>query len=262
MKIDSKNKKIVIFSDVHNDIHRVKNIIKEESADLNICLGDWFDSFEYDTSKDYKETASYLLEYLNNDKNISLWGNHDLHYIADNKSTLCSGYENWKYIDIDGVIANNRGNVKNKLKWFIRIDDWLCTHAGLHANHLPAVFNLKTNENINDDIDNFLSSQSLIADIKLNTNERFWFWEAGRARGGRARFGGIVWLDFNREFDPIDNVKQIVGHTPRYYHEIECHKTEGYLDALDGSNICIDTGLNQYITITDGKMERKYYNDL
>ena len=150
MKIDSKNKKIVIFSDVHNDFYRVKKIVKEECADLNICLGDWFDSFDYDTPKDYKDTASYLLEYLNDEKNISLWGNHDVHYLSDNKTTLCSGYENWKYIDIDEMIGNNRGNLQKKFKWFVRIDDWLCTHGGLHASHLPASFYLKTNTNIID----------------------------------------------------------------------------------------------------------------
>jgi len=257
MKIDSKNKKIVIFSDVHNDINRVKEIIKHENADINVCLGDWFDSFYYDSPENYKDTASYLMEYLDSPKNISLWGNHDIHYISDNNTTLCSGYEEWKYIEIDGALGNFRNKFKNKFEWFLRIDDWLCTHAGLHSSHLP--FDIKTN----DDIDAYLTSQVEIANVKLKaTKEHHWFWAAGRARGGYARFGGIVWLDFDYEFDPIDITKQIVGHTPRRSRTVQCHKTEGYLEAGDGNNICIDTSLSQYLTIANGKIEIKNYSDL
>lgn len=256
MKIDSKNKKIVIFSDVHNDYNRVKEIVKHEDADYNVCLGDWFDSFYYDSPGNYLDTAKYLMEYVDSDKNITLWGNHDTHYIADNPSTICSGYEDWKYLEIDEALGNFRGRIRNKFKWFLRIDDWLCTHAGLHSSHLP--HSVKTN----DDIDEYLNSQIEIANIKLNTKEHHWFWAAGRARGGYARFGGITWLDFDYEFDPIDVTRQIVGHTPRRPHQIQCHKSEGFLEAIDGNNICIDTSLSQYLTISNGKMEVKYYSDL
>ena len=52
MKISSKKQKILILSDVHQDINRLDKIIKTENADINVCLGDWFDSFIYDESSD------------------------------------------------------------------------------------------------------------------------------------------------------------------------------------------------------------------
>ena len=44
MKISSSNKKILIFSDPHQELDKVKKIIQAEKADINVCLGDWFDS--------------------------------------------------------------------------------------------------------------------------------------------------------------------------------------------------------------------------
>jgi len=38
---------------------------------------------------------------------------------------------------------------------------------------------------------------------------------AGRARGGRQEFGGVTWLDWTREFEPVSGVNQICGHTPQ-----------------------------------------------
>ncbi|MGA1047552.1 MAG: hypothetical protein ACO3UU_06055 [Minisyncoccia bacterium] len=72
MKIDSKDKKILIFSDPHQEIDKVDTIIKHEAADINICLGDWFDSFYKDYDSDYKATADYLLNYLDTKNSYTL----------------------------------------------------------------------------------------------------------------------------------------------------------------------------------------------
>ena len=49
MTFDSYRKKIVLLSDLHNNIEKFNKIIRHESADINICLGDWFDSFIWTT---------------------------------------------------------------------------------------------------------------------------------------------------------------------------------------------------------------------
>ena len=97
MKISSTNKKILVFSDVHQDINRLEKIIKAEDADINVCLGDWFDSFNYDENSDFIKTAVFLKDYISKSKNITLWGNHDTHYLSKNQYTLCSGYTTHKY---------------------------------------------------------------------------------------------------------------------------------------------------------------------
>jgi ribose 5-phosphate isomerase len=75
--------------------------------------------------------------------------------------------------------------------------------------------------------------------------------------------GGIVWCDFDDEFSPIDDLKQIVGHTSQWETgRAKQHNSEGYINITDANNICIDCHLNQYITIANGKIELKDYADL
>ena len=61
MKVSSENKKILIFSDVHQDINKLSKIISHESADINVCLGDWFDSFFFDSDieSSYRKLDKY-----------------------------------------------------------------------------------------------------------------------------------------------------------------------------------------------------------
>ncbi len=50
MTFDSHKKKILLLSDLHNNIEKFNKIVQHESADINICLGDWFDSFSLPVS--------------------------------------------------------------------------------------------------------------------------------------------------------------------------------------------------------------------
>ena len=256
MKIDSKDKKILIFSDPHQEIDKVDDIIKHEAADINICLGDWFDSFYKDYDSDYKATADYLLKYLDTRNSHTCFGNHDVHYLFNSDVAKCSGYEDRKYFAIDDVIGRYRKSVQDYFKWYFVIDDYLCTHAGIHPNYIPS-----TAKN-NDDIINYIDSECERATLAARTNDYHWFFKAGRARGGFARYGGIVWLDFDNEFEPIEDLKQIVGHTFRRSRGIEQHHTEGFSDLTEANNLCIDCNVNQWLTITNGKMEIKSYKDL
>lgn len=45
MKLTSKNKRILVLADPHQDVNKLDRIIKTEAADEVVCLGDWFDSF-------------------------------------------------------------------------------------------------------------------------------------------------------------------------------------------------------------------------
>ena len=107
MTFDSHKKKILLLSDLHNNIEKFNKIIQYESADINICLGDWFDSFNLDDSNDYKKTADYLMRYLSAPNNHTLFGNHDLHYLFNNHYTMCSGYEDRKFFAIDEILSNS-----------------------------------------------------------------------------------------------------------------------------------------------------------
>ena len=249
MKVSSENKKILIFSDVHQDINKLSKIISHESADINVCLGDWFDSFFFDSDTDYKSTAIELREdFLTKPNNITLFGNHDLHYLFDNKYTLCSGYKPDNHRLINEALGESKADIVSKFHWFLFVDEYLCTHAGLSNNFLSPI--IKNNE----DIYKYLTNQANDANIKIRTDQPHWFYGAGVARGGYERKGGLVWLDFDREFAPIEGLKQIVGHTYR--------KNGRVTEWRNTKNYCIDTNLSEWVTITNGKFEIKNYKDI
>ena len=247
MKINSKGNKLLIFSDVHQEIDKLAKIIKHEGADINICLGDWFDSHFIDKDEDVQKTAFFLKDYLAGG-NVTLFGNHDLHYFFANKYTICSGYEHRKSQVIDKTFGEDKLTIIDKFSWFLFLDEFLCTHAGLHYNFLPSI--IKNNE----DVYEYLTIQANDANIKIRTKQFHWFYGAGYSRCGDQPKGGIVWLDFDREFAPLKIMPQIFGHTYRRKGKIQTHcKTENY---------CIDTNLNEWMTITNGKLEIKNYKNL
>jgi hypothetical protein len=258
LTLDSKKKKIVIVADPHNDYKKLDKIITKEDGEINICLGDWFDSFVYDDPHHYSDTAKYLLEeFIPNKKNYTLFGNHDLHYLFDAPSVWCSGYEQWKFDRINDVIEKHRGYLQQKFHWACVVDGILLTHAGLDRRLLPPTCST------NDDIFKYLDQCSDDATTHLKSDDLHWFYQVGHSRGGRFRTGGIVWCDFDYEFQPIEDLNQIVGHTSQWKTGRACqyHK-EGFTNVAEANNICIDCHLNQYITITNGKIELKDYVDL
>ena len=255
MKIDTTNKKVLIFSDVHQSWAHVNKIIKAESADVNVCLGDWFDSFFYDDPEDVYETACTLENFVMKPNCYTLWGNHDLQYFYPSKYTICSGYEPSKLAYLNEILGRNKVTVADKFRWYIQIDDYICTHAGIHQHHLPAFFD--TTDPIS-----WLDHESKIGSIKVQSSEPFWFYTAGVARCGSARRGGLVWLDFNDEFKGIRGLKQIVGHTSSRENRIRGWKVNGETPVQKWNNICIDCHLAQYLVITNGKIEIKKFVDL
>ena len=84
--LSSAANKILIISDVHQEVDKLDKIINAECADINLCLGDWFDSHFTDSNEACEKTAFYIKKFVANPKNITLFGNHDLHYFFNNKS--------------------------------------------------------------------------------------------------------------------------------------------------------------------------------
>lgn len=250
MKLSSQNKRILVLSDIHQEVDKANRIIKAESADLIVNLGDEFDSFYKNSDYDVIKTCQFLTETLHDDKFHTLWGNHDLAYFYPSNHTLCSGYTTNKMSAIDKIFGPLKNDLAKKFKWHIQIDDFLCTHAGVSDNHLPPCLDLK---NINE----WLDEEAEAAKLRLNTDQSHWFYGAGKSRGGRLNKGGIVWLDFNNEFQPIKRLKQIFGHT--YGKVIRGHRSDIFHNPNDWNNICIDCNLNQYLIISDGKIEVKNY---
>lgn len=234
-------KKILIVSDVHQDVDKLEKIIKHENADINLCLGDWFDSHFYDSDAACEQTAIYLKNFVANPKNITLFGNHDLHYFFNNRYAYCSGYSNRKQDVIDQVFRKDKQEVISKFKWFTFVDEFLCTHAGLSRDFLSPI--ISSNESLCE----YLHGQAQDCNIKLLSDLPHWFYGAGRSRGGSQNKGGLVWLDFDHEFGPIEGISQIVGHTYRKQSRVTRYRGT--------DNYCIDTNLHQWITISNNNFQ-------
>lgn len=253
MKISSENKKVLIISDIHHQIDKLHKIIKHEAPDITLVLGDWFDSYDHDSTDVCINVAKYLLKYIHQDNVYTLWGNHDLHYFYTNRRLICSGYSNGKDLCITDALYPKFNEIKEKFLWYVWVDDFLCTHAGLHPYFLHPKMNINQEE-----VDLFLKREEELCKIAIVSDKPHWMYAAGNARGGPSKYGGIVWCDFEDEYKPIEGLKQIVGHTYSYVNKIRSHKTESD-NPLEWQNICIDCNLNEYLIISNGKMEIKQY---
>lgn len=251
MNISSKNKKIVVFSDWHQESDKLRKILKHESdADFFVDCGDEFDSFDYDSDYDVQKAAELRKETLHDPKFTVLWGNHSVSYAFEsNPYTKCSGYSQRKQQVINKVLGPND---YKKFKWFCWVDSFLCSHAGLHPYFLPP--NIKLTKPA---LTAWLTKETEAASIALESGDSHWTFRAGRARGGIQRVGGLLWLDFDREFKSIDGLKTIQGHSPRQSGKIESSR-----DDPKGNNWCIDCFCNQWLVFEDGKMRIGEYKNL
>ena len=256
MNLNSDKKTILVFSDPHQEIDRVEYILKKENYDIAVCLGDWWDSFTHNSEYDVEKTCKFLKNWIFKDNFFTCFGNHDIHYLYDNTTTICSGYEHNKDIFISDCLGNFLTPIRDKFKWYIWIDNYLCSHAGINTYHFNPIMEINK-----DGITRWLNEQIKFAEPKLINGERHWLYGAGQSRGGRQKVGGIVWQDADIDASPIDGISQIYGHTS--HDRILQHTDEdGFIDINDCNNIDVDCHLNQYLTIFNGKLKIKHIKDL
>jgi hypothetical protein len=243
--------KILIIPDIHCAYQKAQNIIKAEAPDKIICLGDYFDQF-HDTAEENKKTAIWLKALLKQDNVIALKGNHDVNYqYPPSRYTTCSGFTRNKWEAINEILLNEDWA---KLKWFHFEQGILFTHAGLHPRNIPPLdYGLNLEE--------WLKTQIYQAEIAALDGYSHWFFAAGRARGGSRPIGGLVWCDFDVEFEGVPDLRQVVGHTPRKV--LNCDDAAFYAEyGKDKDNICLDTHLNHYGILLNGQITIKAYKDL
>jgi hypothetical protein len=249
MFLSSQNKKILVFSDVHQDIKRAKYILEKENYDIVICLGDWFDSYFYNKKEDVIATCNFLKEWIFKENFYTIFGNHDLPLLYNNPHALCGGFEQSKKDLIIKEFGKSFEKIRDKFLWYIFIDDYLCTHAGLSERFLPYYFDkifIINKENIS----NFLKEEAIKAETSLLSGMSHWIYRAGFGRGGSQKVGGLTWLDYETEFERIENLPQIFGHS---FNKTIQNKN---------NNWNIDCNLSEYLLIENGKITIKKFIDL
>jgi hypothetical protein len=259
----------LIIPDIHHKWERAEKIISKVGADEVIFLGDYFDDFGDDPHM-VKDTVDWLEASVAKPERIHLFGNHDQHYAFVYKTFQCSGYAQWKYF----IVRDNiNPKVWDKLKWFHFLDNrWLLSHAGLHRLNVPpeVVKYRKDRKKFIAAITEFLDKEIRKGFQAGAEGVGSWVFNAGHARWGQQRVGGITWCDYTAEFYPVKGINQIVGHTPQQYGVKWCrltaddqlfhHSFEEYtptteiLDNPDlSTNVCLDVLGNMHYGIWDGK---------
>lgn len=237
-----QGEKAVVIPDVHNKWERAEAIVDAERPDRVVFLGDYFDDFG-DTVEDADSTAAWLERSLGDEARVHLVGNHDLNYMSRLQGLRCSGYGPRKH----AAIAR-RGLEWRRLEPFCWLGwegggggAWLCTHAGLSAPFLRLVRPGAAAA----DVPGVLEAARTDLDRINDEDHRHAFLQAGYARGGSAPTGGIVWCDYNAEYEDVPGLRQIFGHT----RDDEVRRGRGSGGA---EHYCIDTVLRHYLTYVDG----------
>ena len=274
------NKITLIVPDLHHKWERAEKIISAVGADEILLLGDYFDDFNDDPGM-VKGTAEWLESSVGKPNRVHLFGNHDQHYAYPYSTFRCSGYAQWKYF----IVRDNiNPKVWDKLKWFHFLDNrWLLCHGGLHKLNVPAEVTKYRKNRVKfvNAITHYLDTE-----IRKGFNDGAkglgsWVFNAGAARWGSQRVGGLTWCDYTAEFYPVQGINQIVGHTPQQYGvkwtrltaegQVFHHPYAEYTptpEELDNPelsiNICLDSvGGNLQYGIWDGKqLKIGQYKDL
>jgi predicted phosphodiesterase len=207
-------KTTLIISDLHHRWQQAEEIIATVDADEIIFLGDYFDDFNDDPAA-VRETCEWFESSVSKPNRIHLFGNHDQHYAYVYRTFRCSGYAQWKYFIIHDTLPHQ---IWNKVKWYHFLDGrWLLTHGGLHKDNVPgSILKLKTDRpKFIKELGNYLDYH-IREGFRLGaTGQNSWIFNAGAARWGNQKIGGITWCDFEKEFAPFRGINQIVGHTPQ-----------------------------------------------
>jgi UDP-2,3-diacylglucosamine pyrophosphatase LpxH len=221
----------LIIPDIHEKIDITDEIIaRYPDCRYRYFLGDYWDSFEWEFHPDHwARVARWLMRNSNDSKNIFLIGNHDVHYFGP-AMHRCSGYLSAKHQIISEIMPHNWLLQHGRWMHFVSHNDQLTvlSHAGLNPLHI------RHNTSV---------TPGYIQELNQKIGDNFYLGvfepllAAGRGRGGRG-IGGVTWQDWDTEFNELDGVRQIVGHTP---HALPKWKNQ---------NLCLDTHL-QHVALMD-----------
>lgn len=251
----------IIIPDIHNRVDWIEDTLSLlQPYDKVIFLGDYFDDFN-DTIDDVINSAKWLKESLKKPNRIHLLGTHDIWYrFYYNPYLIVSGNTTEKEIAINHILDENDWN---QLTLYHFEQNFLITHAGLHTYLINGyvarnkdvlgqyIDNNTLNLGIIDIIDKIIDPATKEALIDASEGHKNLWLMAGYSRGGLQPVGGLIWLDWNVEFDPIPYINQIVGHSDR---DIDGNWREfpSEIITINSKNYCIDTR-NRHIGILDNE---------
>lgn len=208
----------------------VEALIDELEPDLTVFMGDYFDHFG-DSLEATARMARWLAESLEVEDRIHLIGNHDLPYLTAGLIG-CSGYTDGKASCIYRQLDRERWRERSHLFYWME-PGTLVTHAGISCS-------LLTQEDVPyERVRQWLTREVKPAWENLEDPDRSSLhplWRVGKTRslGWGTGPGGLLWCDWDHDFEPVPGLNQIIGHTPGHGIRIKTGPDGGL-------NICIDT---------------------
>jgi len=223
--------KIIALGDTHGRPFW-KDIVKSQTYDKLIFIGDYFDTKEEVTAKVQIDNFIAICKYKesNPGKVILLIGNHDYHYL-DGTSEKYSGFQPDYYDAISSLLHESLENRFMQMSFVS--ENILFTHAGVTKTWC------KENDVNVHDIQNFIN------DLFMRSPERFGY-SLLVQHGGLQMSPGIspIWVrPENLIPDKIDDFIQVVGHTQQ--PRIRFTDDVIFIDTLSTSK--------EYLVIEEGK---------
>ena len=231
-----KKNTILVCGDIHGRKFWKKPCENIDNYDKLVFLGDYLDpyNFEFISVEEAIENFKEIIELKRNnmDKVILLIGNHDCPYAFKDYFNLSSYHcrhsklfhnvisklftENKDLFQIAYVYPTQSLSIN---------DEILFTHAGVESNWLDKV--VKCDET---DIHKIAETLNTLTETKTGLIKLFCITPE---RGGRDKYGSCIWCDVHDMYwdnelkrnpevtiKPIQNIKQIFGHTLQaYYNE-------------------------------------------
>lgn len=185
--------KYVFVGDIHGKVDAVEEALSREGH--KVFVGDFIDSFDHNV-EDHKKCYDLVFEAIDKGEATALYGNHELSYYIS--SQRCSGW----HPERNSLMQSYKGDIYRRFKNYLILEgSILVTHAGLTKQLWD---------------EHKLTLENLDKTLKIWKNNynspMYWI---GAARGGPIynTYGGTFWCDFRHEFQPVDELMQVFGHT-------------------------------------------------
>lgn len=239
---------VLVIPDSHTKIDVIESGLEMADklhADHVVLLGDYFDDWGTTVDKQL-EMLAYLKDVLRHRTNvIPLYGNHELSYL----NYPCSGHMREVKKKIDQGIRKDY-----RFLFAVSFDGILYTHAGVTQSWL------RDNKILTENAIRYRLAPEAGAKVledKINGIEKIeLFAQAGFARGGNTDAPSPLWADLRELInDPIEKVRQVVGHTP--ISNIECIGNCWFCDVRSNGNEC-----DEYLFVRDGEPEIVKYSEV
>jgi predicted MPP superfamily phosphohydrolase len=222
--------KIIVIGDIHGMDVWKEIIAKEEPFDKVVFLGDYFDSYHISFKNqiiNYNEIIKYKED--NKDKVITLFGNHEFHYISDKISY--SGWNFSTYKEIHELLLNQFNN--KTLQCIYKYKDLIFSHAGITKYWLKNV--AKTN-------------LEALEENKINLDLLDFNFIKGGDPTGDSISQSLIWVRPKSLYiNKLDKYTFIVGHTPTASQNVEIINDKIILcDCLPQGYLVVEVDKNNY----------------